>query len=536
MPVRTRLSAALACLLAVAGLGVVGTSAPAAAGSTILCTGYTGCARAGMGSAGYASANATMYWRMYSGHNCTNYAAYRMVHSGLPNSRPWTGSGNATNWGPANRSRTDGTPRVGAVAWWAANVPPAGSVGHVAYVEQVVSSSEIVVSQDSWGGTFSWARITRSSGRWPSGFVHFHDATLRSTARPTVTGTAKVGSRLTATTAGWSPAPSTVRYQWRAGGTPIAGATGARLVLARAQQGQAISVQVTASRTGYPSATATSPATGAVAPGRLSATSRPTISGQAGVDATLTATPGTWSPAPSTLSYRWSADGARIAGATGATLPVGAGLVGKRVTVTVTATRSGYASVASTSTATAAVGEGEFRLAEPVTVTGAPRLGRTLRVPPVAVTPGTGRATVEWVRGRHLVAGAVGPTYRLSAADLGTHLAARVVVSRPGYRTLTARSPMTGRIMATPRLRVTATPGHGRLRVSVEVSAPGVSPVVGKVRVRSRGRVLALVPLRQGRTTATLTGLPAGVRTVHVRYVGSRPVTTAVVSRRVRIG
>ena len=536
MPVRARLSAALACLLALAGFGVVGTAAPASAGSTILCTGYTGCARAGMGSAGYARANATMYWRMYSGHNCTNYAAYRMVHSGLPNSRPWTGSGNATNWGSANRSLTNPTPRVGAVAWWAANVPPAGSVGHVAYVERVVSSSEIVVSQDSWGGTFSWARITRSSGRWPSGFVHFHDVALRSTARPALTGTAKVGSRLTATAGGWSPAPGTVRYQWRAGGTPIAGATGSTLLLGRAQQGHAVSVQVTASRTGYPTMTATSAATRAVAPGALSATGRPTVSGTATVDATLTASPGSWSPAPETVTYQWSANGTRIPGATAARLSVAPGLVGKKVTVTVTAAKAGYASVASTSTATAVVAEGEFAISAPVTVVGTPRLGETLRVPSVAVSPATGRATVQWVRGRHLVDRAVGPTYRLGAADLGTHLAARLVVSRPGYRTLTARSPMTGRIMATPRLRVIATPGHGRLRLSVEVTAPGVSAVTGNVRVRSRGRILALVPLRHGRTTTTLTDLPAGGRTVHVRYVGSRPVTTAAVSRRVRIG
>ena len=37
-----------------------------------------------MGNAGYASANHTSYWRMYSGHNCTNYAAFRMIKAGMP--------------------------------------------------------------------------------------------------------------------------------------------------------------------------------------------------------------------------------------------------------------------------------------------------------------------------------------------------------------------------------------------------------------------------------------------------------------------
>ena len=108
--------AAFTCLLLVSGFGLVMGAGPASATSTILCWGYDGCARAGMPNAGYKTANGTMYWRMYSGHNCTNYAAYRMVKSGLPNVRPWTGDGNASNWGHANKAITNSVPTVGAVA------------------------------------------------------------------------------------------------------------------------------------------------------------------------------------------------------------------------------------------------------------------------------------------------------------------------------------------------------------------------------------------------------------------------------------
>ena len=118
----------LSCFLVVVGLTALaarparaGSADPQTTGGTaILCWGYNGCARAGMGNAGYASVNNRMYWRMFSGHNCTNYAAYRMVHAGMPNVRPWTGSGNATNWGVAMSRITDGRPAVGAVAWWRA--------------------------------------------------------------------------------------------------------------------------------------------------------------------------------------------------------------------------------------------------------------------------------------------------------------------------------------------------------------------------------------------------------------------------------
>ena len=46
--------------------------------SAYLCIGYKACLQAGMSSAGYALSNDSMYWRMYAGHNCTNYAAYRL--------------------------------------------------------------------------------------------------------------------------------------------------------------------------------------------------------------------------------------------------------------------------------------------------------------------------------------------------------------------------------------------------------------------------------------------------------------------------
>jgi hypothetical protein len=75
--------------------------------STYLCTGYAGCRDAGYPNAGYRAHNDRMYWNMYSGHNCTNYAAYRMVRAGLPNKRPWGSGGNATYWGYKKDRITD---------------------------------------------------------------------------------------------------------------------------------------------------------------------------------------------------------------------------------------------------------------------------------------------------------------------------------------------------------------------------------------------------------------------------------------------
>ena len=151
----------LGVALALATLPLVAPPAPAQASYIALCSGYTGCRDAGYSNAGYSSSSSHMYWRMYGGHNCTNYAAYRMVKAGMPDSRPWSGGGNAENWGHAMAFLTDDTPKVGSVAWWDANVYPVGSSGHVAYVEKVVSSSEIWISDDNWGGDFHWHRVTK---------------------------------------------------------------------------------------------------------------------------------------------------------------------------------------------------------------------------------------------------------------------------------------------------------------------------------------------------------------------------------------
>src|SRR3954454_12857379 len=221
---RLRLPLAVAALLLTGAVPVL-SAAPAAATVTRLCYGYSACSRAGDSSAGYDRNNGTMYWRMYAGHNCTNYAAYRMVLSGLPNVRPWSGSGNAMYWGTSMSSITDQTPTVGAVAWWKAHVSPAGSVGHVAYVEKVISENEIIVSQDSWGGDFSWARITKTSSGWPSGFVHFNDVPLANTTRPAVSGTPRVGSVLSTSTGSWDARNVTTTYRWKAGRRDIPGAT-----------------------------------------------------------------------------------------------------------------------------------------------------------------------------------------------------------------------------------------------------------------------------------------------------------------------
>jgi len=523
------------CTLLGSGLSLTAGTLPASATVTTLCKGYTACAKAGMGNGGYSSSSRTMWWRMYSGHNCTNYAAYRMVRSGLPNTRPWTGSGNATNWGSAMSRITNSTPAVGSVAWWRAGVRPAGSSGHVAYVERVVSANEIIVSQDSWGGDFSWARITRTTSGWPSGFVHFNDVRLVNTAAPTIKGVAKVGSALTASPGTWSRSGLTFAYQWLQNGAAIAGATGPSLTPKLSQRGKRITIRVTASSLGFATTSVVSAATAAVQAGIIENAATPTINGDPRVDSVLSASSGTWSPAPDLLTYQWKAEGLPIKGATLPTLTVDPSLVGQPLAVTVTAARIGYADVSVTSARTAPVSAAQLTVLATPTVKGSARPGQVLTISQPGVRPEPARA-VQWVRGGKVVKGATGPRYRLTAADLGSRIRVRVRLTRPGYDTLTTHTSWTSVVRSRPAIKVTAQPGTRRLAVTAKVTAGGVPSLDGVVRVRSRGKLLKQIVLRDGVAKGTVTGLRPGTRTFRFRVPATTEVSYGAVARRIKIG
>ncbi len=521
-------------MLLVAGIGVTLGAVPASATVTTLCKGYTACAKAGYSSSGYSYAGGKMYWRMYSGHNCTNYAAYRMIQSGMPNSRPWTGSGNATNWGSAMSRITNSTPAVGAVAWWKAGVSPAGSAGHVAYVERVVSASEIIVSMDSWGGDFSWARVTRTTKGWPSGFVHFNDVRQLNTKAPVISGTSKVGSVLTASSGTWKPTGASLTYRWAQDGAWISGATSSTLALTKAQEGKRITARVTARHLGYPMLSVISSPTAVVQPGTITNTAKPTITGDPRVDATLTATPGTWTPTPDQVAYQWLADGEPIAGAISPSLTMDPDLATKRISVTTTATKSGYAAVPATSSETAEVALGSLEMTASPTVVGDVELGKTLSLGRPVSNPSP-QLTVRWLRNGRAIPGASALTYRVTEADLGTHLAVRVRLSRPGYESILTRTRWSDFARTTPVATITTRPGTGRMSFSTGVRAPGLDAVDGEMRVSIRGKALGSFPVHAGRAAATLTQLPKGDVTFWFRVVETNTTHGLVVTRKVRI-
>jgi surface antigen len=524
----------LAGVLAVLAPAVPLASAPAAsASSAYLCMGYTRCADAGYSHAGYASRNDRMYWRMYSGHNCTNYVAYRMIQAGMSTERPWSGSGNAYNWGLQMRSITDQRPAVGAVAWWNRNVPGAGSVGHVAYVERVVSPTVIIVSQDSWGGDFSWKRIDKNHSGWPSGFIHFRDKNLLTNVDlPRVSGTPRVGVRIRASGASWKPQPQKVLYQWLADGRPIAGATTANFTPTPREFGKRLTFRIAASRDGSPPVTVTSAATPAVEPGTLTSTELPEITGEMVVGETLSVSRGLYAQPKVTRTRAWYADGVAIPNATERTLTLTRGTIGKTITVRERAIARGYTPNELTADVETPVVWGTIEMVRPVAGSGDLALGSTLTADPGRSRPNDGTVAYQWLRDGRFVRGATQPTYTLTAADVGRTMTVRVLRNRLNFTPIATDYAFTGPVTTTSSMNVETAGGRHVANVRIRVHAPGIDAPDGSVRVRV-GKTIVTRALRDGFVRIWFADLAAGRRYVQVFYRGTDVIGRSFWSGRV---
>ena len=153
----------------------------------------------------------------------------------------------------------------------------------------------------------------------PGGGGAVTSATPDNTAEPRITGSATVGSELSASQGTWTGSPTSFAYQWvrcpRGGGLPsgadcaaIGGATTTKYVVASADVDHRLRVRVTASnadgsRTVASNATALVRAPDAGRPVNVQA---PALSGPAAQGQTLRVSPGTWNgQQPITFTFNW---------------------------------------------------------------------------------------------------------------------------------------------------------------------------------------------------------------------------------------
>ena len=173
------------------------------------------------------------------------------------------------------------------------------------------------------------------------------------TAPPTLSGTAREGSTLTATRGSWTNSPATFTFKWQRcstdglGCVDIATANTNRYTLAAADIGRTVRAVVTASNTDGRDVAPSAPSEVVASRNGPRNTVRPRISGEPLVGEEIEVSNGVWTPEPATFSYQWQrcdTDGLtclNVAGATGRTYGVRAADAGLRLRALVTARTSG---------------------------------------------------------------------------------------------------------------------------------------------------------------------------------------------------
>ena len=191
------------------------------------------------------------------------------------------------------------------------------------------------------------------------------------TGLPVISGTPQVEETLTASISAIADEDGLTNvsysYQWIAGGSDIAGATGSSYELTSSEQGQTVQVEVTFTDDRNNAETLTSAATVAVvaAPNR-EATGQPTIGGTPQVGETLTADTSNIADQDGltgvSYRYQWIAGGTDIDGATGSSYELTSSEQGQTIQVQVTFTDDRDNEETLTSVATAVVAAAPERL------------------------------------------------------------------------------------------------------------------------------------------------------------------------------
>jgi hypothetical protein len=350
------------------------------------------------------------------------------------------------------------------------------------------------------------------------------DSAPMNTALPTISGTAKDGSTLTADQGTWSGTPPIdYTYRWQrcnssgGGCADISGASNVNYTLTPADVDSTIRVSVTAMNSAG-SSVAASGATATVAPAGTAPanTKKPSISGTLREGQTLTAAKGDWSGStPISYAHQWQrCDDAgnnctAVGGATQTTYKLVAADVGRRMRVDVRASNT-QGTTTATSDPTGVVSSlgGAPAAKKAPAISGRSVEGQTL-------SAGAGdwdgarpfAFAYQWLRCDQAgnacapIGGATQGSYRLVAADVGRRLRVQVKASNV-EGSATAASGSTG---------VVAPAGGGAVPISA-VSLPN-RLVIARISfqpnpVRSRSPFSA---------------------TVTIRDVGNRPVSGALV-------
>ncbi|HEY2074128.1 MAG TPA: hypothetical protein VGG88_11190 [Gaiellaceae bacterium] len=351
-------------------------------------------------------------------------------------------------------------------------VPTSADVGHtlVARLQATLGSSSqvvlsvptAVVAVGSSTGTTTTTATTPTTTT-----VTTTPSAPAASSRPAVTGTVRVGQRLTGTTTGASA------YQWYrcdATGAHCSSIHGAvKATYTAVAKDLAHTIGLTVKVNGSPVyASLVGPVAAAAA---LASTGQPGLSGKPVQGQPLTVTPGAWTSSSASVTYAWQQCNANgrictaIAGATSATYTPVAADVGHAVVALATATASGKTQAALSAASDPVAAPPVLAATTAPAVTGTPQIGQQL-TGTTGVWTGTAPITYafQWYRcdagGAHCssVHGATKPTYRLVAADKGKTIGFTVNASDATGLKQPAYAALVGPVAAAAALAPTAQP------------------------------------------------------------------------------
>ncbi|WP_193612425.1 hypothetical protein [Nocardioides lijunqiniae] len=334
-----------------------------------------------------------------------------------------------------------------------------------------------------------------------------------------------VGTPVTVEGAVWSVEPDSVSYAWEADGQPRPETSGTFTPTA-GDLDALLSVTITAHKEGYLDGVVRVDADGYVAPGKFETAPAVTVRGVPRVGEWLVGTlEADTSPLPDSYDYQWlrqseGEGGPRldaIEGAEGLVYEPTPADVGHLLTLRVTAERNGFVPASATGSADGPVTLGTMT-GGGVTVTGTPRVGRSLAVTTRATEPAAESTSYAWRRNGVAIPGATRSTYVPLARDLGALLTVAVTTTTAGYEPASATSTGVKVGLPAAKLAISAPAKAVRgKRVTVTLSrlAPGEAWTLrlggkvvarGKATARGTSVVRLKVPKAVGRKALALTG------------------------------
>ncbi len=335
---------------------------------------------------------------------------------------------------PKTATWYDPQPTSVTYVWMRNDQPLPGRVGGSYTVTEADRGTTISVKLVASHGTYGATSVKNGAAT-----IYFGD--LTEDAPPTLAGTPRVGSTLTLRLGTSTPEATSVDPVWVVGGKVVQPDTpdDLTLTLRPEHEGKTVTVNQRVYRQWWRGTTLRSQVL-TVGPADLTLVAQPTIVGVPLLGSTLTVAGAAWSPAADRTSVQWLRDGVAIRGATSNRYVPVAADVGATLTARVTPHLGDYPPLpAEAEVGPIAPGD----LGAPVaSVTGLVAAGSTVTVSTGAWRAPSPTLSYAWLVDGKVVAGATTGTLRLTAAQVGRQLTARVTATAPGYRTasVTTRS------------------------------------------------------------------------------------------------